>query len=136
MLEAAGGVFSEVKYQRCIVDFCRNVLSVAPRLKVKLVAKMFKTIHAQESKTEAREKAKVVAEEVRSMKLKEAVKKVKDGIEETLIYCEFPREHWTHIRIYNVIKRPNREIRRRNRGVGGFSDGNSALLLVRANCAM
>ena len=32
------------------------------------------------------------------MKLKEAAKKVEDGIEETLTYCDFPSEHWTRIR--------------------------------------
>lgn len=31
------------------------------------------------------------------MKLKEASKKVEDGIEETLTYCDFPSEHWTRI---------------------------------------
>ena len=112
----------------------RNVFSVTPRSKVKLVAKMLKAIHAQESKKSAREKAKAVVEQLRSMKLKEAAKKVEDGIEETLTYCDFPSEHWTRIRTNNVIERLNREIRRRTRVVGSFpdgnSDGNSALMLV------
>ena len=45
-------------------------------------------------------------------------------------YCDFPSEHWTRIRTNNVIKRLNREIRRRTRVVGTFPDGNSALILV------
>lgn len=53
-----GEVFPEAKYQRCTVHFYRNVFSVTPRSKVKLVAKMLKAIHAQESKKAAREKAK------------------------------------------------------------------------------
>ena len=61
------------------------------------------------------------------MKLKEAAKKVEDGIEETLTYCDFPSEHWTQ---HNAIKRLNCEIRRRTRVVGTFPDGNSALMLV------
>ena len=130
MLEAVGEVFPEAKYQRCTVHFYRNVFSVTPRSKVKLVAKMLKAIHAQESKKAAREKAKVVVEQLRSMKLKEAAKKVEDGIEETLTYCDFPSEHWTRIRTNNVIERLNREIRRRTRVVGSFPDGNSALMLV------
>ena len=130
MLEAVGEVFPEAKYQRCTVHFYRNVFSVTPRSKVKLVAKMLKAIHAQESKKAAREKAKAVVEEIRSMKLKEAAKKVEDGIEETLTYCDFPSEHWTRIRTNNVIERLNREIRRRTRVVGSFPDGNSALMLV------
>ena len=69
MLEAVGEVFPEAKYQRCTVHFYRNVFSVTPRSKVKLVAKMLKAIHAQESKKAAREKATAVVEELRFMKL-------------------------------------------------------------------
>ena len=108
----------------------RNVFSVVPKSKVKIVAKMLKAIHAQESKKASREKAKAVVAELRTMKLKEAAKKVEDGIEETLTYCDFPSEHWTRIRTNNVIERLNREIRRRTRVVGTFPDGNSALMLV------
>ena len=93
---------------------------------MKLVAKMLKAIHAQESKASARDKAKLVAEELKSMKLREAAKKLEDGIEETLTYMEFPYEHWTRIRTNNTIESLNREIRRRTRVVGTFPDGNSA----------
>ena len=130
MLEAVGEVFPDTKYQRCTVHFYHNVFSVVPKSKVKIVAKMLKAIHAQESKKASREKAKAVVAELRVMKLKEAAKKVEDGIEETLTYCDFPSEHWTRIRTNNVIERLNREIRRRTRVVGTFPDGNSALMLV------
>ncbi len=130
MLEAAGEVFPDARYQRCTVHFYRNVFSVVPKSKVKIVAKMLKAIHAQESKKASREKAKAVASELRAMKLKEAARKVEDGIEETLTYCDFPGEHWTRIRTNNVIERLNREIRRRVRVVGTFPGGNSALMLV------
>ena len=130
MLEAVGEVYPEAKYQRCTVHFYRNVFSVVPRSKMKLVAKMLKAIHAQESKAAAREKAKQIAAALREMKLKEAAKKVEDSIEETLTYMDFPYEHWLRIRTNNVIERLNREIRRRTRVVGTFPDGNSALMLV------
>ena len=97
---------------------------------VKLVAKMLKAIHAQESRKAAREKAKLVIAQLREMKLKEAAKKVQDGVEETWTYCQFPYEHWTRIRTNNVIERLNREIRRRTRVVGTFPDGSFALMLV------
>ena len=42
---------------------------------------MLKAIHAQENKKAVREKARTVVEELRTMKQKEAVKKVEDGIE-------------------------------------------------------
>ena len=121
-----GEVFPDAKYQRCTVHFYRNVFSVVPKSKVKIVAKMLKAIHAQESKKASREKTKTVVAELRAMKLKEAAKKVEDA----LTYCDFPSKHWTRIRTNNVIERLNREIRRRTRVVGTFPDGNSALILV------
>lgn len=130
LLEAVGEVYPDAKYQRCTVHFYRNVFSVVPRSKGKLVAKMLKAIHAQESKAAAQAKARDVVAALREMKLKEAAKKVEDGVEETLTYMAFPFEHWTRIRTNNVIERLNREIRRRTRVVGAFPDGNSALMLV------
>ena len=126
MVEAVGEVFPDAKYQRCTVHFYRNVFSVVPKSKKKIVEKMLKAIHAQESKKASREKTKTVVAELRAMKLKEAAKKVEDA----LTYCDFPSEHWTRIRTNNVIERLNREIRRRTRVVGTFPDGNSALMLV------
>ena len=113
-----------------MVHFYRNVFSVVPKSKIKVVAKMLKAIHAQESKKASKEKAKAIVAELRAMKLPEAAKKIEDGIDETLTYCDFPSEHWTRIRTNNVIERLNREIRRRTRVVGCFPDGNSALMLV------
>lgn len=39
------------------------------------------------------DKAKLVVRELCSMKLKEAAKKVEDGIKEMLTYCDFPSKH-------------------------------------------
>ena len=94
MLEAVGEVFPEAKYQRCIVHFYRNVFTVTPRGKMKEVTHMLKAIHAQETREAAREKAQAVVQKLREMRLKEAAKKVEDGIEETLTYYAFPSEHW------------------------------------------
>ena len=130
MCEAACEVFPDAKYQRCTVHFYRNVLSVTPKNKMSEVARMLKAIHAQESKDAARKKAKDVVEQLRAMKLREAAKKVEDGIEETLTYMTFPSQHWLRIRTNNMLERMNREIRRRTRVVGTFPDGKSALMLV------
>ena len=91
---------------------------------------MLKAIHAQETREAAREKAQAVVQKLRGMRLKEAAKKVEDGIEETLTYYAFPSEHWLKIRTNNMLERLNREIRRRTRVVGTFPDGESALMLV------
>ena len=130
LLEAVNTTFPQAKYQRCTVHFYRNVMSVVPRGKMKLVAAMLKAIHAQEDRQAARAKAKDVVAKLREMKLSAAAKKVEDSVDETLEYMAFPREHWRKIRSNNVIERLNREIRRRTRVVGTFPDGNSALMLV------
>jgi len=130
LLEAVHEVFPAARFQRCTVHFYRNVFSVTPRSKVKLVAAMLKAIHAQEDKASAMEKAGAVVEKLREMKLRDAAGKVEKGILETLSYMDFPREHWTKIHSNNVIERLNREIRRRTRVVGTFPDGHSALMLV------
>lgn len=118
MLETIPEVFPDARYQRCTVHFYRNIFSVTPRNKMKTVAMMLKAIHAQESKSAAREKARQVVE------------KLKDGIEETLTYMDFPTQHWTRIRTNNTIERLNREIKRRTKAIGAFPDGQSALMLV------
>ena len=64
MLETVREVFPEAKYQHCAAHFYRNIFSVVSRSKVKLVAKMLRAIHAQESRKAAREKAKTVAVEL------------------------------------------------------------------------
>jgi len=94
------------------------------------VAAMLKAIHAQEDLENTRAKAAQVVDKLKNMKLSEASNKIIKGIEETLTYMHFPREHWIKIRTNNGIERIMREIRRRTRAVGSFPDGNSALMLV------
>ena len=104
-------VFPKVKYQRCTVHFCRNVLAKVPKSKRSQAAAMLKAIHAMESRGASAAKAESVAAELEPMKLKEAAKVVREGFAETLTYCEMPREHWRRIRTNNAIERLNRETR-------------------------
>ena len=99
---------------------------------MKDVAAMLKAIHAQEDAGEALKKAGVVADKLDKMKLSKAAAKVREGIEETLTYYQFPLEHRRQIRTNNPMERIMREIRRRSRVVGCFPDGNSALMLAAA----
>ena len=65
-------------------------------------------------------------------RLKAAANCLREGVGETTTYLldEFPDGHRRRIRTNNMIEQLNREIRRRTRVVGGFPDGNSALMLV------
>lgn len=132
LVEALGEFYPEAAWQRCMVHWFRNVLTVVPTLKVGEVVAMLKAIHAQEDRTAAEKKASDVVVKLQAMKLAKAAKIVEEGFAETLSYMAFPREHWIRIRTNNPLERLMREIRRRTRVVGAFPDGRSALMLVAA----
>jgi len=110
----------------------QNVMSVTPKTKMKYVAAMIKAIFAQEDSQAAKRKTTEVVTRLKEMKLTDAAKILETGIDETLTFMAFPREHWKRIRTNNALERMNREIRRRTRVVGNFPDGRSALMLVSA----
>ena len=132
LIESLAEYYPEVKWQRCMVHFYRNVFSVVPKGKVKHVAAMLKAIHAQEDLEAAREKAEAVVTKLEKMKLRAAAAKVRESIDETLTYYAFPDKHHRQIRTNNPLERIMREIRRRSRVVGCFPDGKSALMLAAA----
>jgi len=132
LIEALGEFYPDAAWQRCMVHWYRNVMSVVPKSRVKEVMAMLKAIHAQEDRPAACDKASLVAEKLDTMRLSQAATIVRDGVDETLSYMAFPREHWTRIRTNNVLERIMREIRRRTRVVGNFPDGKSAVMLVAA----
>jgi len=100
------------------------------REKVSEVAPMLKEIHAQKNREAAKEKAEKLAANLVDMRLRAAAQTLREGIDESLTYMDFPRGHWIRIRTNNALERLNREIRRRTRVVGNFPDGRSALMLV------
>ena len=55
MVEAINEVYPEAKYQRCIVHFYRNVFSVTPQRKTKLVSKMQRPSMRRKQKSGSRE---------------------------------------------------------------------------------
>ncbi len=132
LVESLGEFYPEAAWQRCVVHFYRNVFTATPSGKVKEVAAMLKAIHAQEDLATARQKAQQVVVKLREMRLGKAAEVVEQGIEESLSYMAFPREHWRCLRTNNPMERLNREVRRRTRVVGAFPDGKSALMLVSA----
>ncbi len=132
LIESLADFYPEAKWQRCMVHFYRNVFSVVPVKRMGEVAAMLKAIHASEDREAALEKADVVCAKLEALKLREAAKKVRESIMETLTYYNFPREHRSRVRTNNALERIMKEIRRRTRVVGAFPDGHSALMLCAA----
>ena len=132
LVEALGEFFPDAAWQRCTVHFYRNVLKDVPRSKSREVAAMLKAVHAQEDREAAMTKANAIGEKLIAMRLPTAAKCFTAGVNETLSYMSFPREHWVRLRSNNMLERIMKEIRRRTRVVGAFPDGQSALMLVAA----
>jgi putative transposase len=112
LVESLGEFYPEALWQRCTVHFYRNVWTAVPTSKVKEVAAMLKAVHAQEDRAAARQKAEQIAAKLKEMKLADAAALVLAGIEETLYYYAFPREHWRCLRTNNPLERLLREVRR------------------------
>jgi transposase-like protein len=108
------------------LHFYRNVFSHVSAGKLREVAVMLKAVHAQEDLAAAQRKAAEVVARLHSMRLGKAAELVETAVPETLAYYAFPEEHWRRIRTNDPLERIMREIRRRTRVVGAFSDGNSA----------
>lgn len=132
LVSSVEDLFPAAEWQWCTVHFYRDVWKDVPSRQVKTVAAMLKAIHSQEDLEASRQKAGLVVEKLREMKLKKAADQVEQTVEETLSYLKFPREHWRSIKTNNPLERIMREIRRRTRVVGAFPDGESALMLAAA----
>jgi len=72
LVESLGEFYPDAKWQRCIVHFYRNVLSVVPTKRMSDIATMLKAIHASEDRAAAMEKTEAVCRKLDSLKLKDA----------------------------------------------------------------
>src|ERR1035437_7689177 len=72
LIESAADYLPEVRWQRCMVHFYRNVFSHVPATKVRDVSHMLKAIHAQENRETADQKAKAIVEDLRASKMSKA----------------------------------------------------------------
>jgi hypothetical protein len=98
LVEAAGEVFPNTDWQRCVVHFYRNVFSHVPNGKVAEVARMLKAIHAQESRRAAQSKATEIVARLKEMKLRTAAELVEQKVSETMTYYAYPSTHWRQLR--------------------------------------
>ena len=75
--------------EHCIVQWYRNAFTMCPWKPLREVVAMLKAVHTQEDNAAARQKAALVAEKLRSIKL-ERISLVETSVEETLSYMDFP----------------------------------------------
>ena len=118
-------VYPNIPLQRCWAHKVRNILDKVPRKKQAAVKRGLRKIYGADTLTEAQTAAK---RWVRSWieRYPKAVKCLQDDLEDLLTCLQFPDPDFRKaIRTTNAIERRFREVRRRTRPMGVFSDRTS-----------
>jgi len=121
LLKALETVYPFVPIQRCWVHKLRNVAARLPRKIQAECLKGAKKIYSAKNKREAMKKFR---EWKRCWKNKaaKAVACLEKDLEELLTFMDCPPNHWSKIRTTNGIERIFREVRKRLRPIGVFSN--------------
>jgi transposase-like protein len=126
---AVSGELPGAQWQRCAVHFERNVLSHVPKSEMSGVAEDLKAVF----KVRREKTAKALAEEFVEFYGKhfpKAVAVFEAGIGDALTYLSFPGSHHAKLRTTNMLERLFKEVKRRTRVVGVFSNETSASTLA------
>jgi putative transposase len=118
-------VYPGIPLQRCFAHKMRNILDKVPRKKQKTVKRGLTKVYTADTYAEARSSA---AKWARSWgdKYPRAVKCLKDDLDDLLTCYQFSDPEFRKaIRTTNAIERRFREVRRRTRPMGVFSDRTS-----------
>jgi putative transposase len=113
--------FLGASWQMCTVHFMRAVLKNIPRKDRKEVAYMLKDALEDESKMQG---LAVILDEKEYSKSANTIDSFRFDLWN---YKAFPRPYWRLIRTTNILERINKELKRRSRGMGAFSNDQSLL---------
>jgi transposase-like protein len=116
--------FLGASWQMCNVHFMRAVLRNIPKKDKKEIAYILKEALEDESKMQ---KLAVVLDEKGYSKSAETIERFRFDLWN---YKAFPRTHWKRIRTTNSLERINKELKRRTRVAGAFSNDQSLLRLA------
>ena len=126
---AVAGELPGAGWQRCTVHFERNVLSHVPTTSIAEVAQDLKAIFKVRREKTARALTEDFVELYRG-RFPKAVSVFEAGIGEALTYLSFPGSHHAKLRTTNMLERLFKEVKRRTRVVGVFSNETSASTLA------
>jgi transposase-like protein len=120
--------FLGASWQMCIVHFMRAVLKNIPKKDKRHVAYMLKDALDEEHKMQT---LATILDQKGYSKSAETIERFRFDLWN---YKAFPRQHWRLIRTTNCLERINKELKRRSRVAGAFSNDQS--LLRMAVCIM
>ncbi len=110
--------FPQAKVQRCQIHVARNVLAKVPKKLKPDVADDMRSIFYASTKEEAIE---FFSELTRKWhrELPSAVKCLESSIGACLTFFNCPEEEWISLRTTNIVKRLNKELKRRTKSMTG-----------------
>jgi len=125
LLAALPLVYSQVPLQRCWAHKMRNILDKVKKIDQRRVKRSLHRIMNAEHLVEARQAAKRFVEQW-DLVYPKAVRCLREDLEGLLTFFSFKDRSWRKkIRTTNAIERRFREVRRRTRPMGVFSDRTS-----------
>jgi putative transposase len=131
LTQAISAVMAGAAWQRCRVQFLRNVLARVPRGSAEMVAAAIRTIFAQPTGAEVTEQLNKVAAMLQS-KFPTVATMLADAKQDLTAFASFPPAHWAKIWSTNPLERVNKEVKRRTNVVGIFPDDAAVLRLAGA----
>lgn len=122
--KAVEKAFLGASWQMCNVHFMRAVLKNIPKKDKAEVAYQLKEALEDEDKMQ------ILADMLRQNGFSKSADTIERFRFDLWNYKAFPRQHWRRIRTTNGVERINKELKRRSRSVGAFSNDESLLRLA------
>lgn len=128
LVAAVNELLPEVRYQRCMVHFERNILAKVNPKKPRLDGGRPEVRILHGIAWQGSGECGILHQGHGSEEVRDAAGCLLEGIGETTTYLlnDYPRDRRRRIRTDNMIERLNRKIRWSTRVVGSFPDGRSA----------
>ncbi len=129
---AVARILPGARFQRCAVEFRRQLLREVPATRVHAVEQLLGRVFAAGDAVTARACAAAAVIGLEKLRLPALAAEVRAKLGETLTYLDFPVCDRPRLLTEHRLKRILRELREHTRIVGAFSDGGSAVRLVAA----
>lgn len=131
LVDAAMKHFPGASWQRCQVHLQRDIVTASPRTLQREISHRYREI----VDASTQEKTRIFLNETLAAYETHApcaMNILENGFDDAMAVMTFPKELRVHIRTSNSIERLNRDVRRREKGIGIFRSQDSAFRLLGA----